>query len=113
MSRILIIGSRTQESLEIGEALSAAELPVEYSAGHVDALRRLRAQSFGVVITSAYNAIDEGLAFLDEMRSIRPAVKCIVLAHRSTPAEVIAALRARVFAFFSPPFDVHEIVHIA
>jgi anti-sigma regulatory factor (Ser/Thr protein kinase)/ActR/RegA family two-component response regulator len=113
MSRILIIGSRTQESLEIGQALSAAELPVEYSAGHVDALRRLRAQSFGVVITSAYNAIDEGLAFLDEMRSIRPAVKCIVLAHRSTPAEVIAALRARVFAFFSPPFDVHEIVHIA
>jgi anti-sigma regulatory factor (Ser/Thr protein kinase) len=113
MSRILIVGSRTQESHEIGDILSAAELPVEYSAGHVDALRRLRVQSFGVVITSAYNAIEEGLAFLEEMRSIRPAIKCIVLAHRSTPAEVIAALRARVFAFFSPPFDVHEIATLA
>jgi anti-sigma regulatory factor (Ser/Thr protein kinase) len=113
MSRILIVGSRTQESHEVGDILSAASLPVEYSAGHVDALRRLRVQSFGVVITSAYNAIDEGLAFLEEMRSIRPGIKCIVLAHRSTPSEVIAALRARVFAFFSPPFDVHEIANLA
>ncbi len=113
MSRVLIIGSRTGVSRDIGDAIAAVDLPVEYSAGHVDALRRLRAQAFGIVITSAYNAIDEGLAFLEEIRTIRPGVKCIVLAHRSTPAEVIAALRARVFAFFSPPFDPHEIASLA
>jgi anti-sigma regulatory factor (Ser/Thr protein kinase)/ActR/RegA family two-component response regulator len=113
MSGVLIIGSRNQVSQEIGEALSAASLPVEYCAGHVDALRRLRARAFGVVVTSAYNAIDEGLAFLEEIRSIRPGVKCIVLAHKSTPDEVIAALRARVFAFFTPPFDTHEIASLA
>jgi anti-sigma regulatory factor (Ser/Thr protein kinase) len=113
MSGVLIIGSRNQVGKEIGDALSAASLPVEYSAGHVDALRRLRARAFGIVITSAYNALDEGLAFLEEVRSIRPGVKCIVLAHKSTPDEVIAALRARVFAFFSPPFDAHEIASLA
>jgi DNA-binding NarL/FixJ family response regulator len=112
MSGVLIIGSRNEVGREIGDALSAADLPVEYSAGHVDALQRLRAKSFGIVITSAYNAIEEGLAFLEEIRSIRPGIKCIVLAHKSTPDEVIAALRARVFAFFSPPFDAHEIANL-
>jgi anti-sigma regulatory factor (Ser/Thr protein kinase) len=47
------------------------------------------------------------------MRAIRPGVKCIVLAHQSTPAEVIAALRARVFACFTPPFDPGDIAHLA
>jgi DNA-binding NarL/FixJ family response regulator len=113
MSRVLIIGSQSPVSRAIGEALNSVSMPVVYCAGHVDALRRLRAQSFGVVITSAYNAIDEGLAFLEEVRSVRPGVKCIVLAHKSTPDEVIAALRARVFAFFSPPFDTHQIASLA
>jgi anti-sigma regulatory factor (Ser/Thr protein kinase) len=113
MSRVLIIGSHSQVSREIGDALSAAALPMEYSAGHADTLQRLRVRSFGVVITSADSAIDEALALLEEMRAIRPGVKCIVLAHHSTPDEVIAALRARVFACFTPPFDTHEIATLA
>jgi anti-sigma regulatory factor (Ser/Thr protein kinase) len=113
MSRVLVIGSQTQVSDEIGSALSAAGLPMEYSAGHADALKRLRMRSFGVVITSPDSAIDEDLALLEEMRAIRPGVKCIVLAHQSTPSEIIAALRARVFACFTPPFDPHEIANLA
>ena len=36
-----------------------------------------------------------------------------MLARHSTPDEVIAALRARVFACFTPPFDAREIARIA
>lgn len=113
MSRVLVIGSHSQVSREIGEALSAADFPMEYSAGHADTLRRLRMQSFGVVITSPDSEVDEDLALLEEMRAIRPGVKCIVLARQSTPDEVIAALRARVFACFTPPFAVGEITNLA
>lgn len=113
MSRVLVIGSHTQVSREIGDALSAAALPMEYSAGYADALQRLRVQSFGVVITSPDSSVDEDLAMLEEMRAIRPGVKCILLAHHSTPSEVIAALRARVFACFTPPFDTGEIASLA
>jgi anti-sigma regulatory factor (Ser/Thr protein kinase)/ActR/RegA family two-component response regulator len=113
MSRVLIIGSHAPVSREIGESLCAASLPVEYSAGSADALKRLRIRAFGVVITSADSAIDENLALIEEMRSIRPALKCIVLAEHSTPDKVIAALRARVFACFSPPFDSYEIANLA
>jgi DNA-binding NarL/FixJ family response regulator len=112
MSRILIIGDQTL-GREIGAALLAADIPVEYSAGHAEALQRLHMRSFGVVITSCDSAVDEDLALLAEMRAIRPGVKCIVMARHSTPDEVIAALRARVFACFTPPFDLHEIAHLA
>jgi anti-sigma regulatory factor (Ser/Thr protein kinase)/ActR/RegA family two-component response regulator len=113
MSRVLVIGSQAQVSREIGDALAAADLPMEYSAGHADALQRLRMRSFGVVITSPDYAVDEDLALLEEMRDIRPGVKCIILTQHSTPDEVIAALRARVFACFTPPFDPDEIARLA
>jgi anti-sigma regulatory factor (Ser/Thr protein kinase) len=113
MSRVLVIGHHTQVSREIGDALSAADFPMEYSAGHADTLRRLRMRSFGVVITNPDSDVDEDLALLEEMRAIRPGVKCIVLARQSTPDEVIAALRARVFACFTPPFAPDEITNLA
>ena len=113
MSRVLLIGSQTDVSRGIGDALSAARLPMEYSAGHADALQRLRTRSFGVVITSPDSVVDEDLALLEEMRVVRPGIKCILLAHQSTPDEVIAALRARVFACFTPPFDPAEIASLA
>jgi anti-sigma regulatory factor (Ser/Thr protein kinase) len=113
MSRILIIEGRDHVSHEIGDKLTASDLPLDYAVGNADALQRLRVHSFGVVITSGDTAIEESLALLEEMRSIRPALKCIVLAHHSTPDDVIAALRARVFACFTSPFDTHEISNLA
>jgi anti-sigma regulatory factor (Ser/Thr protein kinase) len=113
MSRVLVIGSETQVGREIGSAISATGFPMEYSAGHADALQRLRMRSFGVVITSPDSTVEEDLALLEEMRAIRPGVKSILLARHSTPDEVIAALRARVFACFTPPFDSAEIANMA
>ena len=113
MSRVLVIGSETQVSREIVSALSATGFPMEYSAGHADALQRLRMRSFGVVITSPDSTVEEDLALLKEMRAIRPGVKSILLARQSTPNEVIAALRARAFACFTPPFDPDEIANLA
>jgi anti-sigma regulatory factor (Ser/Thr protein kinase)/ActR/RegA family two-component response regulator len=113
MSRVLIIGSDKQVARDIGEALATSDIPTEFAAGNADALQRLRIRSFGVIITCSDSALDEDLALLEEMRAIRPGVKCIVLARNGNPDEVIAALRARVFACFTPPFDPGEIAHLA
>jgi anti-sigma regulatory factor (Ser/Thr protein kinase) len=119
MSRILIIGDQLLTmgaeplSREIGARLTAQELPVEYAAGHADALLRMQMRSFGVVITSCDSELAEDLALLTELRAIRPGLKCIVLARQSTPDDVIAALRARVFACCTPPFDINEIAYLA
>ena len=113
MSRVLIIDSQSPISHEIGELLTGAGLPIEYAAGHIDALHRLRCRMFSVIITSAEGVIEEALALIQEMRLIRPHLKCIVLAPYSTPDEVIAALRARVFGCFTPPFEAHSIYCVA
>jgi len=113
MSRVLVIGSDKPVSQEIGQVLCAANFPMEYAAGYADALHKLRMKSFGVIVTSPDSTVEEDLALLDEMREIRPGVKSIVLARHSTPAEVISALRARVFACFTPPFDSGEIANLA
>src|SRR6516165_3704611 len=113
MSRILVIANDNPLSRKIGDALSSADFPMEYSEGHADALQRLRMRSFGVVITTPDSTVQEDLALLEEMRAIRPGIKSIVLARHSTPDEVIAALRARVFACFTPPFNPEEIANLA
>lgn len=83
MSRVLVIGSDAQVSRKIGDALSSADFPMEYSAGHADALQRLRMRSFGVVITNPDSTVEEDLALLEEMRAIRPALCKGQLADRS------------------------------
>ena len=113
MSRVLVIAADNPISREIGEAIAACDMPIEYSAGHADTLYKLRMKSFGVVISCPESTVEEDLALLSEMRAIRPGVKSIILAHHSTPAEVIAALRAKVFACFTPPFDAAEIANLA
>ncbi len=113
MSRVLVIESTDPVSRAIGEALAGWNFPMEYAAGNADALNQLRMKSFGVVVTSPESTVDEDLALLAEMRAIRPGVKSMVLAPHSTPAELIAALRARVFSCFTPPFDPEEIANLA
>ena len=113
MSRVLVIESDNPISRAIGNALTGWNFPMEYAAGHAEALNKLRMKSFGVVVTCPESTVEEDLALLGEMRTIRPGVKCIVLARHSTPDEVIAAIRAKVFACFTPPFDAEEVANMA
>jgi len=113
MDRVLIIGSDHAVSKTIATALESHGIPLECAAGRVDAVRRLRSRSFGVVITDPGTSVEEDLALLEEMRGVRPGVKSIVLAPHSVPEDVIAALRARVFGCFSPPFVASEIATLA
>jgi len=109
MSRILMIDPEEHllEALQATPVLLGHEIVP--AAGDVDALRRLRAESFDVVITSPSTTVEEDLVLLDEVRQIRPGARSVVLTGRASQASVLAALSARVFAVFSRPFDAGEI----
>jgi anti-sigma regulatory factor (Ser/Thr protein kinase)/ActR/RegA family two-component response regulator len=113
MQQVLLIGKDCDLNGVIGEALTRAGCTFECAAGDADALRRIRRKSFEVMLTSPLTSVEEDLALLEEVRSIRPGVKAIVLAPQSTPEAIIAALRARVFACFAAPFAAVEIAEIA
>jgi anti-sigma regulatory factor (Ser/Thr protein kinase) len=108
MYRVLFIAA-APEMTEWMKGSVLADCTLETAAGPADALRRLRRKSYDAVLTSPCTSVEEDLALLEEMRHVRPGVKTIVLAPRTTPEEVIAALRARVFSLFSAPFDPAEI----
>jgi anti-sigma regulatory factor (Ser/Thr protein kinase)/ActR/RegA family two-component response regulator len=113
MRQILLIGTESDVNRSIGEALAKAGCTFECAAGDADALRRIRRKLFAVVVTSPLTSVDEDLALLEGIRAIRPGVKVVILAPHSTPEDVIAALRARAFACFTPPFNAAEIAELA
>jgi anti-sigma regulatory factor (Ser/Thr protein kinase)/DNA-binding NarL/FixJ family response regulator len=82
---------------------------IEVAAGDAPAIRRLRQQAIDVLVTAPYSELEEDTAILDEVRRARPGVKIVFLAPHTTPELVIEALRQRVFACFSAPFDASEI----
>ncbi len=109
MARILMVAPED----DLLAALRASPLleghAVEAAAGAFDALRRLRQRPCEVLLSAPTTRIEEDLAHLQVVRRICPGVRVIGLAARTTPEEVIAALRSRVFALFSAPFDSAEI----
>ena len=104
MSRILVIGDHVTTERWLAQTPVPAYV-CERASGSVDAIQRLRDRAFEVVITSPDTPIAEDLALLEEIRQVRPGVKAIVLAPAATPLDVIAALKASVFACFAAPFD--------
>ena len=62
-----------------------------------------------VVVTDPETSVRADLAFAREVRQTRPGVRVIVLAPAASPEDVIAAIRAHVFACYSAPFDYIEI----
>jgi anti-sigma regulatory factor (Ser/Thr protein kinase)/ActR/RegA family two-component response regulator len=109
MARILMVAP--DDSLLA--ALRASPLlqghSIEVAGGETAALRQLRRRAFDVLVTAPDTLLEEDAAILDEVRGARPGVRIVLLAPSATPEEVIVALRERVFACFSSPFDASEI----
>ena len=97
--------------LALIDALSSglADHDLVISGGNVEALHRLRDLAIDVVITDPTTSVTEDLALASEVRAVRPGVKVIVLAPATTHDDVVAALRAQVFACFTAPFDFREV----
>jgi anti-sigma regulatory factor (Ser/Thr protein kinase)/CheY-like chemotaxis protein len=109
MARILMVAPAD----DLLRALRASPLleghAVDAAAGGFDALRQLRRRAYDVLLSAPTTRVDEDLAQLELVRRVRPGIRVIVLAAHTTPEEVIAALRSRVFALFSAPFDLSAI----
>jgi anti-sigma regulatory factor (Ser/Thr protein kinase) len=109
MARLLLIAPdpRLREDL-MGSPLLAGHT-IDVAPGDLVALRQIRRFGHDVVVTDARTSFEEDLEFVEEARRIRPGIRAIALAPESSPGEVIAALRASVFALFSAPFDRAEL----
>jgi DNA-binding response OmpR family regulator len=110
MGRILLIGGNPEiaGALVGNPRLRGDE--IETCAGGIEALQRIRDHAVDVVLTDPGTLMAEDLALAGEVMTLRPGVRVIVLAAEASREEVIASLRAHVFACFTTPFDYPEIV---
>ncbi len=110
MGRALVIGkdSPLSAAIETSDRLHGHE--VLRACGDVEALHRVRDRAIDVVVTDPETSIPEDVALASELGCARPGLRVIALAPAASHEDLIAALRAHVFAFFTPPFDPLEIV---
>ena len=106
--RVLIIGEQAALCIALS-ARPCIPLEVERCAGSAEAVRRARFHALDVVITDPATSIREDLALVLELEEQRPGLRVILLAPSASADDLISALRAHVFACFTPPFDLDEI----
>jgi anti-sigma regulatory factor (Ser/Thr protein kinase) len=104
------MGRTTSLAEALGAAAALKGHAIQHCVGAADAIRSLRRQPVRVLLTDPETPIAEDLVLTAELASIRPGVKIIVLAPEATSDEVIAAIRAQVFACFTAPFELPAIV---
>jgi anti-sigma regulatory factor (Ser/Thr protein kinase)/DNA-binding NarL/FixJ family response regulator len=109
MARILMVApdEALLKALRLSPLLAAHS--VDAARGEADALRQLRRRAYDVVVTPPDTDVEQDTPLVDEVRAVRPGVRVVLLAPQTTPEQVILALRNRVFACFSAPFDPSEI----
>ena len=112
MGRVLAIRPEPTLVTTLAAALERGRHELEFCGGSAEAIRRVRQHAIDVVVTDEATSVDEDLALVAELRLIRP-VSVIVLAPDATQSAVVEAIRARVFACFTCPFDYGEIASMA
>src|SRR4051794_34113048 len=110
MGRVLVIGEHGTVGPTLRDSASLRGHAVHMCSGAVEALQELRNRAFDVVLTDPATPMSEDLALSRELSHVRPGIRIIALAPAVAHEDLIAALRAHVFACFTSPFDRNEIV---
>jgi anti-sigma regulatory factor (Ser/Thr protein kinase)/DNA-binding NarL/FixJ family response regulator len=112
MTRVLLVGKADAIRSSLERAPLPPDCEIELCGGNVEAVRVLCARHYDVVVTQPSSSVHDSLPLALELQAARPGVRVIVLASAAAPAEIVAALRARVYACFTTPFDHEEIAAI-
>jgi anti-sigma regulatory factor (Ser/Thr protein kinase) len=110
MGRVLVIQGAPALLDALRTTLAPRGHEIEPCGGDVEAVRVVRQRPVDVVVTDPVSSIDENLALAQELQHACPGIRTIVRAPAVDRGRVIEALRARVFACFTPPYDDLEIV---
>lgn len=109
MSRVLLVGKADAVRASLERAPLPADCELETCGGNVEAVRRLCARAYDVVVSQPSTSIADSLPVVRELQAARPGVRVIVLAAAAAPGEIIAALREQVYSCFTAPLDYAEI----
>lgn len=82
---------------------------IRYVPTNTDALKAARSKTFELIITSERTSGREDVELLRKIRAVRPHTRLIILAHETTPCDVLDAMRDHAFSFFSKPYSQEQL----
>ena len=113
--RILVVGcSDSPVTSAVSTVLSSWKL--ECPQDNEEALALVEKSAFDLVITDQGKSGQEDAELTGKVRLMSPHTRLIIVKNSSTPADVIAAIRARAFSYFTKPLStqaLEEVLHLA
>jgi two-component system, OmpR family, response regulator len=96
--------------------LSAENWQIESAKDGEEALSRLFAGAYDLVLTDIVMPGMDGLTLLRRIREVRPLVRVVVMTVVNTPAHVLQSIRDQAYSYLSKPFSreaVSDTLHAA
>jgi len=105
----LIVLSDLDSSAGLIDHLATQSWTIEYVPDNESALELVCERAFDLIITSETTPARADIELLRKIRGVRPHCRMIILTNESTPADVVLALRAHAFSFFSAPYSLDSL----
>jgi anti-sigma regulatory factor (Ser/Thr protein kinase)/ActR/RegA family two-component response regulator len=108
---VLVVGCSDSAVMSaVSSVLSSWKL--ECARDNEEALALVEKSEFALVITDQASSGREDVELLRKVRLLRPHTCLIIVTDRSTPADVIAAIRARAFSYFRKPLSTQALEEV-
>lgn len=93
-------------------ALSEVDREIESAHDGLEALQRIEATPFDLVITDVNMPGLDGLTLLERIQKVRPGTKVAVMTVANTPETIVHAIRERAFTYFTKPFTIQSAIDL-
>jgi len=101
----LVVDSGPEIDELLDSVLTSENWSIQRVPDNQAVLRLVEAKPFDLIITASKTRGPEDLQLLQEIRSVRPHTRLIILTDQWTPGDVTAAMREHAFGYFSGPFE--------
>ncbi len=99
----MVVGADTKVAPAVRKVLPGWK--IARATDNISALEMLQARPYDLVLTGEETSAKQDVDLLRRIRTVRPHVRLIIITRKSTPADVIAAMRERAFSYFSEPYS--------
>src|ERR1700677_4338314 len=110
----LVFGSDSKVAPAVRKVLPGWQ--IARAVNNNSALEMLKARPYDLVLTGEETSGKQDVDLLRKIRIVRPHVRLLIITSKSTPADVIAAMRERAFSYFSEPYSMatfEQMLHLA
>jgi DNA-binding NtrC family response regulator len=109
MGKILVVDDKETMRNVLHSAFAARGLDVDAAAGGEEAVQKLAATGYDVVVTDLKMPRVDGMQVLREAKRARPETEVIVITAYGTIESAVEAMRLGAFDFVTKPFKLAEI----